>query len=165
MVNMWYYLYLVCRLFHSQQEWDPFHVHLSLTLSLKIFWTCLVLNFSDPNFSKLCLRLKIGPKMYTLWPILSTAHFFLGHAVDEMLVKDTVIVTDSDFDLLTIKFADTINPIILWWNILTFFSRQIIKCNKCDEIYYSVSNLIYLSQTTSHNYNTNTLHVRDNLYS
>ena len=26
-----------------------------------------------------------------------------------MLVKDTVIVTDSDFDLLTIKFADTIN--------------------------------------------------------
>ena len=28
-----------------------------------------------------------------------------------MLVKDTVIVTDSDFDLLTIKFADTINKL------------------------------------------------------
>ena len=30
-----------------------------------------------------------------------------------MLVKDTVIVTDSDFDLLTIKFADTILSVLL----------------------------------------------------
>ena len=57
------------------------------------FWTSQIL-----NFSKLSLKLKIGPKMYPLWPILSTAHFFLGHAVFYSPLCNTwggiILVTD-----------------------------------------------------------------------